>query len=96
MLSSEDLGCCCAVYSIATNYTFKWPVLAGALACMASNLLYVLSYDARALWLLVLSRFLMGFGARPTLAANPACSPCTSRILCLIWGTARLTTSEGS
>lgn len=51
------------MYSIATNYTFKWPVLAGALACLLSNLLYVLSYDSRALWLLVLSRFTMGFGA---------------------------------
>ena len=29
----------CAVYSIATNYTFKWPVLAGAVACLLSNIM---------------------------------------------------------
>lgn len=33
-----------------------------------SQVLYCLSYDARALWMLMLSRFVMGFGAR-------VCSP---------------------
>ena len=38
------------------------PVLAGALTCLLSNALYILSYQTRSLWLLVLSRFVLGFG----------------------------------
>jgi hypothetical protein len=40
-------------------------VVAGAVACLLGNILYCFSYDARALWMLVLSRFVMGFGAGP-------------------------------
>ena len=45
-----------------TKYSFKMPVLAGALTCLLSNVLYILSYQTRSLWLLVLSRFVLGFG----------------------------------
>jgi phosphoglycerol transferase MdoB-like AlkP superfamily enzyme len=58
-----------AAYSVWTNHSFKWPILAGACTCLISNVLYVLSYDLRALWLLILSRFVMGFGAH----AAPCC-----------------------
>lgn len=51
-----------AAYSVWTNYSYKLPILAGACTCLLSNMLYVFSYDARALWMLVLSRFVMGFG----------------------------------
>ena len=53
----------CAGYSIWTKYSFKMPVLAGALTCLVSNVLYILSYETRSLWLLLLSRFVLGFGA---------------------------------
>lgn len=52
----------CAGYSVWTKYSFKMPVLAGALTCLMSNVLYVVSYQTRSLWLLVLSRFVLGFG----------------------------------
>ena len=52
-----------AGYSLWSNRSFKAPVVAGAVACLLGNVLYCLSYDARALWLLMLSRFVMGFGA---------------------------------
>ena len=55
-----------AGYSIWTNYSFKTPVLAGALTCLLSNVLYITSYQSRSLWLLVLSRFVLGFGAPHT------------------------------
>ena len=42
------------------------PVLAGALTCLLSNVLYILSYQTRSLWLLVLSRFVLGFGTSLT------------------------------
>ena len=56
-------GCLRAGYSLWSNRSFKAPVVAGAVACLAGNVLYCLSYDARALWMLMLSRFVMGFGA---------------------------------
>lgn len=56
-------GCPRAGYSLWSNRSFKAPVVAGAVACLAGNVLYCLSYDARALWMLLLSRFVMGFGA---------------------------------
>ena len=52
-----------AGYSLWSNRSFKAPVVAGAVACLLGNVLYCLSYDVRALWMLVLSRFVMGFGA---------------------------------
>lgn len=51
-----------AGYSTWTNYNFRWPILAGAVTCLVSNIMYLLSYDARSLLLLVASRFVMGFG----------------------------------
>jgi MFS family permease len=54
-----------AGYSLWSNRSFKAPVVAGAVACLLGNILYCFSYDARALWMLVLSRFVMGFGAGP-------------------------------
>ena len=53
-----------AGYSIWTGYSFKAPLLASAVACLLGNLAYSLSYDARALWLLVLARLVTGLGAR--------------------------------
>ena len=55
-----------AGYSIWTNYSFKMPVLAGAFTCLISNVLYITSYQTRSLGLLVLSRFVLGFGAPDT------------------------------
>ena len=52
-----------AGYSLWSNRSFKAPVVAGAVACLLGNVLYCLSYDVRALWMLMLSRFVMGFGA---------------------------------
>ena len=54
-----------AGYSIWTGYSFKAPLLASAVACLLGNLAYSLSYDARALWLLVLARLVTGLGAAP-------------------------------
>ena len=48
-----------------TGYSFKAPLLASAVACLVGNLAYSLSYDARALWLLVLARLITGLGAKP-------------------------------
>ena len=42
------------------------PVLAGAFTCLISNMLYITSYQMRSLGLLVLSRFVLGFGAPHT------------------------------
>lgn len=55
----------CAGYSIWTGYSFKAPLLASAVACLVGNLAYSLSYDVRALWLLVLARLITGLGAVP-------------------------------
>ncbi|KAK9915918.1 hypothetical protein WJX75_005971 [Coccomyxa subellipsoidea] len=55
-------------YSIWTNYNFKYPILAGALTCLISNVMYLLSYDARSLSLLIASRFIMGFGSSRTVS----------------------------
>ncbi len=52
-----------AGYSLWSNRSFKTPVVAGAVACLLGNVLYCLSYDTRLLWMLMLSRFVMGFGA---------------------------------
>ena len=60
---------CTAGYSVWTKYSFKMPVLAGAVTCLLSNVLYISAYQTRSLWLLVLSRFVLGFGA----PLNPAC-----------------------
>lgn len=53
-----------------SNYNFGWPILAGALTCLLSNVMYLLSYDAKSLLLLVLSRFVMGFGMFSCLIPN--------------------------
>ena len=59
-----------------TKYSFKMPVLAGALTCLLSNVLYILSYEARSLWLLVLSRFVLGFGEHLSPGkGNPGVNP---------------------
>ncbi|BDA44398.1 SPX domain-containing membrane protein At4g11810 [Coccomyxa sp. Obi] len=55
-------------YSIWTNYNFRWPILAGAVTCLISNVMYLLSYDARSLTLLIASRFVMGFGSSRTVS----------------------------
>ncbi|CAL5218517.1 g204 [Coccomyxa viridis] len=55
-------------YSVWTKYSFKMPVLAGAVTCLLSNVLYISSYQTRSLWLLVLSRFVLGFGSSRTVS----------------------------
>ncbi|KAK9838252.1 hypothetical protein WJX81_000293 [Elliptochloris bilobata] len=64
------IGCCDIAtipgtlgYSIWTGYSFKAPLLASAVACLVGNLAYSLSWDARALWLLVLARLMTGLGS---------------------------------
>lgn len=52
----------CAGYSLWTNRSFKLPLLAGATACILGNCLYSMGYDARALWLLLVSRLVVGLG----------------------------------
>jgi len=54
---------CRAGYSIWTGYSFKAPLLASAVACLVGNVAYSLSYDVRALWLLILARLVTGLGA---------------------------------
>jgi len=61
-----------AGYSIWTGYSFKAPLLASAVACLIGNLAYSFSYDARALWLLVLARLVTGLGARPAAGLHHA------------------------
>ncbi len=61
-----------AGYSIWTGYSFKAPLLASAVACLVGNLAYSFSYDARALWLLVLARLVTGLGARPAAGLHHA------------------------
>ena len=69
-----------AAYSIWTNYNFKYPILAGALTCLISNVMYLLSYDARSLSLLIASRFIMGFGKLPQ---NQSCMRKMLLLLCV-------------
>lgn len=63
------IGCCDVAtlpgalgYSLWTNKSFKAPLLAAALACICGNVLYGAGYDAKALWTLLASRLLVGFG----------------------------------
>ena len=58
------------LYSLWSNHSFKYPVAAGSIACLAGNLLYAFSYDARALWMLMASRFLIGFGVLTSLLSR--------------------------
>ena len=51
-----------AGYSLWTNRSFKTPLLAAAVACIAGNVLYALGYDVKTLWILLASRLLVGFG----------------------------------
>ena len=57
------LSCVPAGYSVWTNTSYKMPLLASAVACLLGNLTYVLSYDAKAVWLLFVARLITGFGA---------------------------------
>ena len=57
------MAVCRAGYSIWTGYSFKAPLLASAVACLVGNVAYSLSYDVRALWLLILARLVTGLGA---------------------------------
>ncbi|KAL0025314.1 hypothetical protein WJX79_004533 [Trebouxia sp. C0005] len=67
------IGCCDVAtlpgalgYSLWTNKSFKAPLLAAALACICGNVLYGAGYDAKALWILLASRLLVGFGSART------------------------------
>ena len=56
-LSWPDAG-----YSLWTNRSFKNPLLAAALVCIFGNVVYAVGYDVKALWVLLASRLLVGFG----------------------------------
>jgi len=69
------IGCCDVAtlpgalgYSLWTNKSFKAPLLAAALACICGNVLYGAGYDAKALWILLASRLLVGFGKLKAIA----------------------------
>ena len=54
-----------AGYSLWTNRSFKTPLLVAALVCIFGNVLYAVGYDVKTLWILLVSRLLVGFG-KPT------------------------------
>lgn len=54
-----------AGYSIWTNTSYKWPLLASGVACLVGNLAYCLSYDVAALSLLLFARLVTGLGTNP-------------------------------
>ena len=56
-----------AGYSVWTDTSYKWPLLASAVACIIGNLAYCLSYDTGSLLLLLVGRLVTGFGK----AAHP-------------------------
>lgn len=51
-----------AGYSLWTNRSFKTPLLTAALVCIVGNVVYAVGYDVKALWILLASRLLVGFG----------------------------------
>eukprot|EP00884_Botryococcus_braunii_P019635 jgi/Botrbrau1/6355/Bobra.0098s0014.1 len=67
------IGCCDVTtvlgtmgYSIWTNTSYKWPLLASGVACLLGNLTYSLSYDIPAFGLLLFARLLTGLGSART------------------------------
>ena len=65
IVSKRPAGHCAlhsAGYSLWTNCSFKRPLIAASLACIVGNLLYIMGYDAKALWILLGSRLMVGFG----------------------------------
>ena len=56
------------MYSVWTNSSFKAPLIASGIACLAGNFLYCLGYDFQSFWILLLARLITGFGElRPQL-----------------------------
>ncbi len=87
------IGCCDVAtlpgalgYSLWTNKSFKAPLLAAALACICGNVLYGAGYDAKALWILLASRLLVGFGKLKAIdhccQAQCSCTPLVMAMLC--------------
>eukprot|EP00891_Asterochloris_glomerata_P001311 jgi/Astpho2/1311/Aster-06184 len=54
------------VYSVWTNSSFKAPLIASGIACLAGNFLYCLGYDFQSFWILLLARLITGFGSART------------------------------
>ena len=62
------------MYSVWTNSSFKAPLIASGIACLAGNFLYCLGYDFQSFWILLLARLVTGFGE---LNAQLRCFQCS-------------------
>lgn len=63
------------MYSVWTNSSFKAPLIASGIACLAGNFLYCLGYDFQSFWILLLARLITGFGELSA-QLSPAFRPC--------------------